>query len=242
MKIKTQNKILEYKDIDDPFFCDVIMPACINNIMASELDSFETIYAAYNNVKYIIESQIPGDIVECGVWKGGMTQLAALTMIHLNDTSRNIYLYDTFEGMPLPDKSDIDWDGKRAIDTWQKVTFSGGTWGFGGNINSVAQLMYSTNYPKEKIIFVKGKVEETIPETIPKNISLLRLDTDFYQSTLHELQHLFPILVKGGVLVIDDYGYYLGARKACDEYFKKNKIKILLSRISNLGAREGVKF
>ena len=242
MQIKFKDKIIKYKDIDDPFFCNIIMPNCMNNIMASGFGSFETIYAAYNNVKYIVENKIPGDIVECGVWRGGITQLAALTMIHLKDTSRKIYLYDTFEGMPKPEDEDLDWDGNRALDTWRKITLKGEKWGFGGDINSVNQLMLSTKYPKEKIIITKGKVENTIPNVIPKKISLLRLDTDFYKSTLHELNHLFPILVLGGILVIDDYGYYLGSRKATDEYFKKNKIKMLLSRINNLGAREGVKF
>ena len=242
MQIKFNDKIIKYKDIDDPFFCNVIMPNCINNIMASGFGSFETIYAAYNNVKYIVENKIPGDIVECGVWRGGITQLAALTMIHLKDTSRKIYLYDTFEGMPKPEDEDLDWDGNRALDTWRKFTLKGQKWGFGGDINSVNQLMLSTKYPKEKIFIIKGKVENTIPNVIPEKISLLRLDTDFYKSTLHELNHLFPILVLGGILVIDDYGYYLGSRKATDEYFKKNKIKMLLSRINNLGAREGVKF
>ena len=242
MQIKFNDKIIKYKDIDDPFFCNVIMPNCMNNIMASGFGSFETIYAAYNNVKYIVENKIPGDIVECGVWRGGITQLAALTMIHLKDTSRKIYLYDTFEGMPKPEDEDLDWDGNRALDTWRTITLKGEKWGFGGDINSVNQLMLSTKYPKEKIYITKGKVENTIPNVIPKKISLLRLDTDFYKSTLHELNHLFPILVLGGILVIDDYGYYLGSRKATDEYFKKNKIKMLLSRINNLGAREGVKF
>lgn len=242
MQIKFNDKIIKYKDIDDPFFCNVIMPNCMNNIMASGFGSFETIYAAYNNVKYIVENKIPGDIVECGVWRGGITQLAALTMIHLKDTSRKIYLYDTFEGMPKPEDEDLDWDGNRALDTWRTITLKGEKWGFGGDINSVNQLMLSTKYPKEKIFITKGKVENTIPNVIPKKISLLRLDTDFYKSTLHELNHLFPILVLGGILVIDDYGYYLGSRKATDEYFKKNKIKMLLSRINNLGAREGVKF
>ena len=79
MQIKFNDKIIKYKDIDDPFFCNVIMPNCMNNIMASGFGSFETIYAAYNNVKYIVENKIPGDIVECGVWRGGITQLAALT-------------------------------------------------------------------------------------------------------------------------------------------------------------------
>jgi O-methyltransferase len=68
-------------------------------------------------------------------------------------------------------------------------------------------------------LFVKGPVEETIPRTTPERIALLRPDTDWYESTKHELVHLYPRLVPGGVLMIDDYGHCSGARKATDEYF-----------------------
>jgi hypothetical protein len=80
-----------------------------------------------------------------------------------------------------------------------------------------------------------GKVEDTIPADIPEKIALLRLDTDWYESTKHELIHLFPRLQKGGVLIIDDYGFWKGARKAVDEYFAENNIQILLNRIDDTG-------
>ena len=83
-------------------------------------------------------------------------------------------------------------------------------------------------------------MEETIPTHIPHAISLLRLDTDWYESTKHELTHLFPLLSPGGVIIIDDYGHWQGAKKAVDEYFEENKIKILLNRIDYTG-RIGVK-
>ena len=83
--------------------------------------------------------------------------------------------------------------------------------------------------------FIKGKVENTLPEYAPKQIALLRLDTDWYESTKHELIHLFPRLVSGGVLIIDDYGYWIGAKKAVDEYFSQTKTKILLNRIDQTG-------
>ena len=87
----------------------------------------------------------------------------------------------------------------------------------------------------KNIIYIKGKVEETIPEIIPGKISLLRLDTDWYESTLHNLNHLFPLLSKGGILILDDYGHWQGARKAVDEYLEKNNVKILLNRIDYTG-------
>lgn len=82
--------------------------------------------------------------------------------------------------------------------------------------------MAATGYPKDNIIFIKGKVEQTIPGTLPGKIALLRLDTDWYESTKHELNHLYPLLEKAGILIIDDYGAWQGARKAVDEYFSTN--------------------
>ena len=95
--------------------------------------------------------------------------------------------------------------------------------------------MFQTGYLRENLIFVKGKVEDSIPGTIPEKISLLRMDTDWYNSTRHELINLFPKVVKGGVIIIDDYGYWEGQRKAVNEYFEKNQIKILLNRIDFAG-------
>jgi len=89
--------------------------------------------------------------------------------------------------------------------------------------------MFSTGYPQNKLIFVKGRVESIIPKVIPSKISLLRLDTDWYRSTKHELTHLFPLLTKNGVLIIDDYGYWAGSKKAVDQYFADKPI--LFNRI-----------
>ena len=99
----------------------------------------------------------------------------------------------------------------------------------------VKKNIFSIGYDPEKIHFVQGKVEDTIPATIPEKISLLRLDTDWYESTKHELEHLFPRLSKGGILILDDYGHWQGARKAADEYFNNNHISIFLSRADYTG-------
>ena len=80
-------------------------------------------------------------------------------------------------------------------------------------------MLHGTGYPPERIHFVRGPVEETLPAGAPDEIALLRLDTDWYESTRHELEHLYPRLAAGGVLLVDDYGHWEGARKAVDEYF-----------------------
>jgi len=102
-------------------------------------------------------------------------------------------------------------------------------------LDEVKKNVYGTGYPQDKIHFVKGKVEDTIPGTMPNQIALLRLDTDWYQSTMHELTHLFPLLQAKGVLIIDDYGHWQGAGKAVDEYFADKQISILLNRIDYSG-------
>ena len=78
-------------------------------------------------------------------------------------------------------------------------------------------------------------MEDTIPKNSPEKISILRLDTDWYESTKHELEYLFPRLSSGGILIIDDYGHFKGAKKAVDEYFTKNKIQYFLNRIDYTG-------
>jgi hypothetical protein len=100
--------------------------------------------------------------------------------------------------------------------------------------------MRATGYPEDKLHFVEGEVETTIPAAAPEQISLLRLDTDWYRSTLHELNHLYPKLVRRGALIIDDYGAYEGSRKATDEYFADRSNPIFLGRIDE-AARIGFK-
>lgn len=204
------------------------------------MTSKERMYALYKATEYVIESDIPGDFVECGVWKGGSSMLIALTLLELKSTDRKIYLYDTFEGMTEPCEEDhklLD-NNLSANKKWndqKKNGFNG--WCY-ASLSEVKDNMYLTEYLKDHIVFVKGKVEETIPKIMPASISILRLDTDFYESTKHELLYLFPILLKGGVLIIDDYGSWSGSKKAVDEYFSNSNI--LLNRIDK-GGRIGVK-
>ena len=193
------------------------------------LVGLERSYALYQSVLYVIRNEIPGDFVECGVWKGGSCMLIALTLIKEKITSRGIWLYDSFEGMSKPGDKDGDAEKKE----WQEKSTGkdSSTWCYADE-EEVKQYLLSSGYPPPQFNFIKGKVEETIPGRIPEKIALLRLDTDWYASTKHELIHLFPILQKEGVLIIDDYGAWEGARHATDEYFGN---KVLLQRIDWTG-------
>lgn len=195
------------------------------------MTSVERVVSLINAVSYITTNKIAGDIAECGVWRGGSMMTVALTLVANNDTSRELFLYDTFEGMSAPTEFDKSLDG---ISAEAQMSDAEGKWCYAG-IEDVRQNILSTGYPEEKIHLVKGKVEDTIPQTLPATLSLLRLDTDWYESTRHELTHLFPLLAPEGVLIIDDYGHWQGARKAVDEYFAEQKRKIYLHRIDYTG-------
>lgn len=192
----------------------------------------ERIYALIQAVRHVSANAIPGAIVECGVWKGGSMAAIARTLIQARDLTRELYLFDTFEGMPEPTAQDIDYSGKSAA---KVLVEDEGTRCAGAPLGDVKKVLYETGYPKDRIHFVQGKVEETIPQSAPESISLLRLDTDWYESTAHELVHLFPRLSRGGIIIIDDYGHWKGCRQACDEYFRQNRIPIFLNRIDYTG-------
>ena len=203
--------------------------------------SLERSYALFKAVEYISKNNIPGSFVECGVANAGSAMIVAKTLVQLHDTDRDIYLYDTYEGMPAPSDHD-HLDGKTPEHMkriWENTTDEQGekNW-MRYSIEQVKSNMESTGYRMDRIHFVKGMVEHTIPDTLPKETALLRLDTDFYESTKHELKHLYPTLSVGGVLLLDDYGTWMGEKKAVDEYF--NNRPLLLNRVDRDG-RIGVK-
>lgn len=176
-------------------------------------------WALINSINYIFNKKIQGDFVECGVWKGGNLILYNL-LNEKKNLNRNIYGFDTFEGMPLPGKFDFKYDGRSASDLYYQKTKSNDGWC--KSILDEVKKNISKECPNNNIKLIKGKVEDSllIEKNIPEKISILRLDTDFYESTKIELEVLFPRLEKGGILIVDDYGNYKGARKAIDEYFK----------------------
>jgi len=204
----------------------------IKSVLPYTMTSPERIYSLIQAVKFIVRNKIPGDIVECGVWMGGSMLTIAKTLIELGEDDRNLYLYDTFDGMTVPTENDIAFNNQSASDMYVKE--KGSQW-CSAPLEKVKEVMYSSGYSHEKIHFIRGKVEETLPDFMPNHISLLRLDTDWYESTYHELLYLFPVLSHHGMLIIDDYGYWQGAKLAVDQYFQENDINIFLSRIDDTG-------
>lgn len=208
----------------------------IESVQSQTMTSPERILALIEAVAHICQHQIEGDFVECGVWRGGSSAAIARTLMHFGQTDRQLWMYDTFEGMVPPTDSDVDLLGQTAqslLDE-QDVEQATSVW-CRSPLEEVRETMTETGFPVDHIALIQGKVEDTLPQRRPDQIALLRLDTDWYESTKCELEYLYPSVVGGGVLIIDDYGHWQGCRKAVDEYFANEQIAMLLNRIDYTG-------
>jgi O-methyltransferase len=227
--------------------------ALCESVAAFTMTGAERVYALAEATRYIVRNQIPGAFVECGVWRGGSMMAVAKVLLEMGATDRELYLFDTFEGMTPPTEVDRDPKGNDAAAilarTKRVAEFSPvspdprraplwNMWCVAGE-DDVRANMASTGYDMSRVHLVKGDVLETVPNAAPTEIALLRLDTDWYASTQHELTHLYPCLAASGVLIIDDYGAWQGARKAVDEYFATLPRPPLLHRIDQT-ARVGI--
>lgn len=206
------------------------------------LTSTLRVQALLDAVTYCVRRGVPGAFAECGVWRGGSVLAMILKLQELGATDRTIYLYDTFEGMTMPSERDTSAYDPPALKTWSEQAKGGEVpWShlFRPDVfteETVRDLLLSTGYPASHIEFVKGPVEQTLPDRAPAELALLRLDTDWYESTRHEMAHLYPRLSIGGVLIIDDYGHWEGCRQAIDEYFSDTGTRpVLLNRIDYTG-------
>jgi hypothetical protein len=202
--------------------------------------------ALIDGVRYCVDRSIPGGFAECGVWRGGSVLAMLLTLQELQATDRDVHLFDTFEGMTAPTAHDVSPFDPPARETWDQALDTGQrAWPqlFDPDVFSeedVRRTLLGTGYPPERLHFVRGPVEQTLPARAPTRLALLRLDTDWYESTRAGMDHLFPRLSEGGVLIVDDYGHWAGAQRAVDEHFDAHGGRPLLSRIDYTG-RIGVK-
>ena len=219
-----------------PLDFDARAKEIIGEVRAYTMTSPERLFSLIGAARYIAAARIPGAIVECGVWRGGSMMAAAFALLDAGESGRELYLFDTFEGMSAPTAHDVAIDGQSAAALLQapRSTAADSPWCY-ATLPDVQAALARTGYPVERIHYVQGRVEDTLPARAPRPIALLRLDTDWYESTRHELEHLYPLLSPGGVLIIDDYGHWGGCRKAVDEYFAARGIRILLNRVDYTG-------
>lgn len=232
--VHKENSVFSRADMEPEFLdlADLCRPFTMTSI--------ERMYALYQATDHVLRANVAGDLVECGVWKGGSAMLMAHLLVRRGDDGRRIWLYDTYEGMSAPTGKDENIAGDAAAPRWEAARSAEGSDWCRSPLDEVRRNLLSTSLGADRLVFVKGRVEDTIPGEAPDAIALLRLDTDFYESTRHELVHLYPRLSRGGVLILDDYGHWKGAREATDRYFVDEGVRILLNRIDYTG-RIGIK-
>ncbi|MEO0065594.1 MAG: hypothetical protein RI983_920 [Bacteroidota bacterium] len=214
----------------------------IEKVRPYTMTSPERLYGLIESVQYVVKNNISGALVECGVWKGGSMMAIAETLLALGIRDRELYLYDTFEGMTAPTEEDVDQLNRDAASQLKQDASKKSesvVWACSG-LDEVKQNIARTGYPADKIHFIQGDILKTIPAHMPATTALLRLDTDWYESTKHEMEHLYPLLVPKGILIIDDYGFWKGSKKAVDEYLQQHQIPLMLHRMDETG-RSAVK-
>jgi O-methyltransferase len=192
------------------------------------MTSYERVRALVDSVQYVTTNGISGDIVECGVWRGGSMMAVILALQELGCLDRDLYLYDTFAGMTAPDSIDVpsvEDDSNRKVEKGS----------FAVSVKEVEDNLLSLGYPREKINLIEGPVEKILTASRHQQIAILRLDTDWYRSTRVELEILYPSLAAAGVLIIDDYGHWQGAKKATDEFFGKQSFRPFLHQVDYTG-------
>jgi O-methyltransferase len=200
----------------------------------------ERLFATIMACRHVVERKIDGDFVECGVWRGGNSIIAADVFKNMA-SEKSVWLFDTFAGMTAPTDVDVDYLGESAHIRFRKSQGRDhNDWCY-SPLEEVKTHFGKAGLFNGNVKFVKGDVAVTLsrPAQLPEKISVLRLDTDWFESTKIELEVLFPRLSSGGVLIIDDYGHWGGARKAVDEYFGENA-RPFFQYIDNT-ARVGVK-
>lgn len=204
----------------------------LNIVKPFTMTSEERINELFDSLEYIRMNDIKGDIVECGVWKGGNI-LGIMEYLNFHEMlDKQVWLYDTFQGMTPPEEVDIDHHNKKASDILQSVLCY-------SPIDEVRKNLSMSNFPEKNVKFIIGDVCDTLNEinNIPKSISLLRLDTDWYKSTKKEMDVLYPKLNGGGVLIVDDYGHWKGSKLAVDEYFQEHNLNLEIKAIDYTGIK-----
>jgi len=176
----------------------------------------------YHGVRDVVKNEIPGDLVECGTALGGSAALMALTLRQL-EARRTLWVFDTFEGLPAPTRADPDFEvanlyAGSCVGTLEEV-----------------QSLFTQLQVRDRVQFVKGLFQDTLPAVGISQIAVLHIDGDWYESVKTCLDHLYDKVAPGGIIQFDDYGYWEGARKAVDEFLEARGIRASLKKLDYSG-------
>jgi hypothetical protein len=204
----------------------IVLPGAFSRMLRQvqpySMMGYARLKGIHNGVQSVFARSIDGDLVECGTARGGCAALMRLTAKRCRD-DRTLWVYDTFEGLPRP--TDDNPDCELAL-TREKTCL--------GEFDEVEALFKSLDVLDGRHM-IKGLFQDTLPETTPDRIALLHLDGDWYESTHVCLDHLYDKVSTGGVIQIDDYGHWAGARKALHEFFDERGIEVDLKYLDYSG-------
>lgn len=163
-----------------------------------------------------VSAETPGSVIECGVANGG----AAAVIWAAAGTQRELWLFDSFEGLPKPTEP----DGARAFSKYEYKMKTAGEWCKGDQAKVWEVLLLMSRDDIEKVKVVPGWIEETLPAAnrATKPIAILHIDVDFYEPTKCALEFLYPLVAPGGLIIVDDYEAWQGCKKAVDEFIADN--------------------
>jgi O-methyltransferase len=218
---------------------DIEDAACeaIPQVVGATQLSYERLVTLYQQVAYLERNRLPGALVECGVWRGGAAAMMALANLAEGSERRMLHLFDSFKGMPEPD---LARDGEEAL-RWAGQRGDGSLVSTGVNVASPEEvrslIIGRIGYPASSVVIHRGWFQDTLPVARPRigPIALLRVDADWYESTLVALEHLFDLVIPRGVVVIDDYGAFEGCRRATDEFLARHAPDAYLHHIDYTG-------
>jgi O-methyltransferase len=176
----------------------------------------ERLFSLWNLLQDVNARGIPGDVVECGSYKGGSSAVLRAAM----GSHRKLWIYDSFQGMPATEET----DGEEAKAWVGKCSASE---------EEVVEILRATGAIPGEYIVRQGWYQETFQQGLPDKIALLHCDADWYRSVTLVLDTFYPILSEGGCVILDDFAYWEGSRLAFYDFCEKQRIRPLIERVGN---------
>jgi O-methyltransferase len=178
-------------------------------------------------VETVLAEDVPGDLVECGVWRGGASILMRAVLNAYGDEKRSVWAADSFAGLPKPDEANYSADKDLRLDLL-------------GDILAVSQATVEANFKRyglldDRVHFLAGWFKDTLQASPINCISVLRLDGDLYESTIQALDALYPRLSIGGFCIIDDYHPIEACRQAVTDYREREQVSAEIIEIDGTG-------
>lgn len=182
-----------------------------NLLPSHTLGSQENVDNVHSCVEAVLRDGVPGDLLEAGVYRGGQSILMKGILEAYGVKDRKVILADSFEGLPEPD-ADANLDDVIAHELLKKVGL------FAAGEDVVRENFARYGLLDENVVFIKGWFNESLPKADIGPLAIMRLDADYYHSTMDALTNLYPKLSVGGWVILDDYGHPLGCRQAVGEF------------------------